>query len=284
MTRQEQQQENPDIDFSSILHSPCTLIALNQPLPISLLARALEITTNDKRQNTLIAADGGADRLVKASMYASTRLDRNVDLDTFVPDIVTGDFDSISASCLEHLTSHPQCTVKKEYGQDTTDLQKCLQYVDQVQPKEPTGVAASRPVFALGALGGRLDHSLSNISLLQKVKSMSLTLVSIESTAQLIPAGKTTIYCLESLQGPTCGLIPVYGPVHVKTMGLKWEISGEMAMNGLVSSSNSFKGLDETDDQYRLVRNGKVYYKVTVETSRDILWTCELKREANEHQ
>lgn len=57
--------------------------------------------------------------------------------------------------------------------QDTTDLQKCLSYVQSVAIRRGLDPAALT-VVALGAVGGRLDHTLSNLSTLHMFRDMHL--------------------------------------------------------------------------------------------------------------
>ncbi len=44
-------------------------------------------------------------------------------------------------------------------------------------------------------------------------------------------------------EGPTCGLIPIAGPVTATSTGLQWNVSATtLRVGGLVSSSNSLTG------------------------------------------
>ncbi len=83
----------------------------------------------------LIAADGGGDVCLAADL---------------LPDIVTGDFDSISPAALEELRQ--RTTVRERPEQDSSDLTKALVEAEQL---------AAKHVTILGYRGGRSDHLIS---------------------------------------------------------------------------------------------------------------------------
>ena len=72
------------------------------------------------------------------------------------PDFFVGDMDSASPSSLDFLAENEIETVKLEREKDDTDFQLCLKLAAQ---KEAEGC----DVAVINALGGRLDHLLSNI-------------------------------------------------------------------------------------------------------------------------
>lgn len=63
-----------------------------------------------------------------------------------------------------------------------------------------------------GALGGRLDHSLSSLSTLHAHRDLSLVLLGDGNLARLAPAGRCIIRPDRRLEGPSCGLVPCAGP------------------------------------------------------------------------
>lgn len=89
-----------------------------------------------------IAVDRGFDHLVNQGI---------------VPDIVIGDFDSISGSTGEVIKDHVHMQFPAE--KDETDLELALTYAIEQNPES---------VIIYGATGGRLDHELINIQLLKK--------------------------------------------------------------------------------------------------------------------
>ena len=75
-----------------------------------------------------------------------------------------------------------------------------------------------------GGLGGRLDHTLSSLSTLHKWPHLHLVLWGEGNMAQLLTPGKHTIRPAKGVEGPTCGLVPLNGPAHLTSTGLKWNL------------------------------------------------------------
>ena len=178
------------------------LVILNHNLPR--LTAALW-----RRARLVVVADGGADQLLEASRgweeegdgSAGRRRRADDDKDgrdgddgsggetpplpapRFLPDAIVGDLDSISAKARAHYESLGVRIVDLAGDQDCTDLQKCLEFaageVEKLQSSAAATAAAypssflpvppPPPVFVAGALGGRLDHSLSAISTLYAI-------------------------------------------------------------------------------------------------------------------
>lgn len=150
--------------------------------------------------------------------------------------------------------------------QDTTDLVKCLQYAAGRE-----GVPASAPRVALGALGGRLDHTLAALSLLfSPAHASTLVLVGDGCVARRVPAGVTTLTPVAGVEGPACGLVALSAaPVPVTTTGLAWNLNGGAAAGG---QGLALGGLQSTS-------NAVVGENVTVESGGDLLWTTTLRGE-----
>jgi thiamine pyrophosphokinase len=73
------------------------------------------------------------------------------------PDVIIGDMDSASTFQLEHYKNQGVKIVKYPQEKDATDTQLALEYALKVEPQA---------IEIWGALGGRLDHALANLSLL----------------------------------------------------------------------------------------------------------------------
>ena len=72
-----------------------------------------------------------------------------------------------------------------------------------------------------GALGGRLDHTLSSLSTLHKNRDMDIVLWGEGNMAQLLPMGKHIIHPWPQIKGASCGLVPLAGPATVTSTGLQ---------------------------------------------------------------
>jgi thiamine pyrophosphokinase len=100
-------------------------------------------------------------------------------------------------------------------------------------------------VIVLGAFGGRFDQEIATIHSCYSWRSSfhSMVLLGGENVATLLTPGEHEMRPVRGVEGPTCGLLPVGGPVsRITTEGLQWDLrDGELGMGKLVSSSNCFR-------------------------------------------
>lgn len=181
-----------------------------------------------KRANYKICADGGANYLYDMSSAARERR---------IPDAIKGDMDSAREEVLRFYASK-DTTIIRDSDQNSNDFTKCLKTLSEIQRHR--GVTLD--VLVAGALGGRLDHEISNLSSLYGWRCFeSITLLSDVSLATILHGpGHFTIIPELSFEGPTCGLLPLGGACSdVRTSGLRWNLCGQtLEFGGLVSSSN----------------------------------------------
>ncbi|KAI8587942.1 thiamine pyrophosphokinase [Geranomyces variabilis] len=247
------------------------LVILNQPLCNSEAFAALWANTS-----VHLCADGGANRL-----YDSFGEDAHA-RKRYIPEYICGDFDSLRADVRAWYSAQGTELVYLP-SQYSTDLQKCLQvyrdkFEQRASAKDEDNLPISSPppstsqalsdVVILGALSGRFDHVMASVHAVFTAEvTRRVYLMSGESVAVLLRPGVHDITCVRSLEGPTCGLIPIGVSVaHVITKGLKWDVDHSMPLSfgTLVSTSNAFA---ENDDETVVVR---------VETDAPILWTVEV--------
>jgi thiamine pyrophosphokinase len=124
-----------------------------------------------------------------------------------------------------------------------------------------------RVAVVFGAFGGRFDQEMAAINSLFKWSSVFDRVVLLDGktvSALLLGPGSHQLRLITAIEGPTCGLIPIAGPVDsVDSTGLVWNIEGRRLEWGvLVSSSNSL--------------DPKAGGIVEVRTSQTLLWTCSL--------
>lgn len=74
-----------------------------------------------------------------------------------------------------------------------------------------------------GALGGRLDHTLSNLNTLYCFRHLNMALWGDGNLVRLLRAGRATIHPARC-EGPTCGLVPLARPATASSTGLKWDL------------------------------------------------------------
>ncbi|KAJ3101852.1 hypothetical protein HDU97_001026 [Phlyctochytrium planicorne] len=272
--------------ISSASHAPthhrrpaAALIILNQPLPdVSWLDR-LWASASVK-----LCADGGANRLFDLCGSDEVRM-------RFLPDRIIGDLDSLRLE-VKRWYEGKGVAVERQHSQDSTDFGKCVSHIESLEAKisepvptpptladavegtsqfPPVGTAPA-PVYELiviGALGGRFDQTMASVNSLVAIgKERKVYLVCNDSIVTLLtPDFDHLIECERSIEGPTCGLIPIGCSVaNMETEGLKWNIDKSMpsSFGGMVSTSNAFAepGVDGTAF-------------IRVKTDEKVLWTVE---------
>lgn len=152
----------------------------------------------------VIAADGGLQHCLRLNIQ---------------PDLVVGDFDSLSEVELEALEESGVQLERHPVAKDETDLELAL-------------AAAARwgadEVRVYGALGARWDMSVANLLLLAHpdYQSLSIRLIAGRQTLRLVQAGETVQ--LHGQSGDLVSLIPLRGEAAgVRTVGLAYPLRGE---------------------------------------------------------
>lgn len=151
----------------------------------------------------IIAADGGA-RLARTCGH--------------VPHVVVGDMDSLSAEEVDDLLAHGALIERHDPAKDETDLELALLYAVR---------SGARWIRIFGAIGGRIDQTLANITLLalDALDGCDVRLVSGAQTLWLIGPGAHEIH---GARGDTLSLIPLTGDaVNIRTEGLDYPLRGE---------------------------------------------------------
>lgn len=68
-------------------------------------------------------------------------------------------------------------------------------------------------------MGGRLDHTLANLSTLHMFRHLNIALVGEGNLVRLVRAGRALIRPWGQGEGPHCGLIPLNGPAVASSTG-----------------------------------------------------------------
>ena len=155
----------------------------------------------------LVAADGGADRLLALGAE---------------PEAVIGDFDSISTAARLRLAGRLYPMAE----QVTTDFDKALRSI------------AAPFVLGLGFAGQRLDHGLAVLNGLVRHKDRRCLIVSGTDVTFLAPRALN----LNLPVGSRLSLFPM-GPVQGESQGLRWPLQG-LAFDpaGMIGTSNAVSG------------------------------------------
>ncbi|XP_057782346.1 thiamine pyrophosphokinase 1 isoform X2 [Salvia miltiorrhiza] len=229
------------------------LVVLNRDLPrfTPLLWKNAQIR---------ICADGGANRLYDELPLLFPDEATSAVRERYKPDLIKGDMDSVRLEVSQFYRKLGTDVVDASDDQDTTDLHKCVAYIQDL----PNLKNQNTCILVAGALGGRFDHEVGNINVLCRFSSTRIVLLSDDCLIQLLPSSyHHEIHIHPSIEGPHCGLVPISGPSKSSTTtGLQWNLSDtEMRFGGLISTSNLVK--DEI---------------VTVRSDADLLWTISLKK------
>ncbi|KAG9444539.1 hypothetical protein H6P81_015879 [Aristolochia fimbriata] len=244
----------PTLPSSNDHDATYALVVLNQRLP-----RFTPLLW--QRAHLRLCADGGANR-VYDEMPEILRDEDVLDVRRrFKPDVIKGDMDSLRTDVKEFYVNLGTNVVDEAQDQDTTDLHKCIAYIQDCTREMNK---KSLNILVAGALGGRFDHEIGNVNVLYKFSDLRIILLSDDCLIQLLP--KThhhEIHIESSVVGPHCGLIPIGAPsARTTTTGLQWDLTDmEMSFGGLISTSN-------------IAREEKV----TVESDSDLLWTISLRK------
>ena len=128
-----------------------------------------------------------------------------------VPDIVCGDFDSVDMEAVQR--EFPAVSVVPTPDQEFADLEKAIQ------------VARTRgalDVAILGALGGRMDHTLSSFALLQKyANELSLRLLDDRGATWALKSRPGQSFV--TFPGDTVSLVTFTGAI-VSIEGVQWPL------------------------------------------------------------
>lgn len=132
-------------------------------------------------------------------------------------DAVVGDLDSLTRAERKALLESATAVYRHPPDKDWTDLELA---VDHALARSPTRIV----VF--GAFGGRLDHSVANVFLLEKgcAAGVSIELISGDETAWLV----TDSHEIPSaLIGDRVSLLSITQSARVETIGLRYALHGD---------------------------------------------------------
>lgn len=99
-----------------------------------------------KEIDYIICADGGTDKISRLNI---------------IPDVIIGDLDSVSKKSLEVFKN---VKIIPRRDQNSTDLEKSLAYAVKLKPDK---------ILIFGAVGNRIDHTLTNLNMLKKFSSFA---------------------------------------------------------------------------------------------------------------
>jgi len=155
-----------------------------------------------REDDFLIGADGGARHIMALGL---------------MPHFVIGDLDSLTEDDMYELGSADVRVDQYPANKDETDLELAIQYALQLDFSS---------IVVVAALGGRMDQTLGNISLLTDLVMSNVDIRFDDGVEELF-------FCRNQAQvkgniGDIISLVPWNGDVSgVRTTGLKWPLRGE---------------------------------------------------------
>jgi len=182
-----------------------------------------------EKADLLIGADGGSRTILKHG---------------FTPDVVIGDLDSFEAP------ESPTFKVIHKPDQETNDLEKALNYAIE---------QGTLQCIVLGAFGYRMDHSVKNLSVLNKFHDSFEQLVFRDEVFDAILVNEE--FSTRISAGNIVSLFPVSGEVTgIRTEGLKFSLEEESLKNGVRDGTSN----EAISDQFSVrIKTGElvVFYE-----------------------
>lgn len=177
-------------------HMPRCIIFANGRLPDLTAARGVI-----RAEDTLIAADGGTQHALELGLR---------------PSLIIGDLDSLTFD-LEELARAGTRIIRHPKDKNETDLELALEQAVELGHRE---------IVILGALGGRLDQTLGNLSLLTNSQYASLDIRLDDGVEEAFFLRNQAVISGEP--GDLVSLIPWGEEVGgIQTEGLRWPLKGE---------------------------------------------------------
>ncbi|EDO34380.1 predicted protein [Nematostella vectensis] len=209
-----------------------------------------------------VCVDGAANHLHTHFFSDIDSVFSEYELD-FVPDFITGDFDSINKHVLEDLSARGSQIIETP-DQDHTDFTKALKFV--LSRSNIDSLLDSVVVLCGLPTESRFDQVFANLNTLMiasKISDKPVWFIYGESMSVLIQPGKHTINVQSGLEGDWCSLVPIGRPcTDVTTSGLKWNLEhSTLEFGSLISTSNMLDGTG----------------LVNIETNETLLWTIGIK-------
>lgn len=158
----------------------------------------------------IVGADGGANNLKKINV---------------LPDLVIGDFDSISESTLRW--AEKKSSVIKIKRQNDTDVEKAIKHLIKNGFDE---------AIIIGGTGDRLDHSIANIGFVFKYsKQIKLYLIHMNSILFVISGIKE----FKTRKGEVISLYAFDKKTRITSSGLKYKLNNASLMFGEKDSTSN---------------------------------------------
>lgn len=178
---------------------------------------------------------------------------------TQLPSVVHGDLDSLRDDVQQYYRNK-NVPITQDPDQYSTDFAKAIKQISKNQPE-------THDILVFGTIAGRVDQGIGLLSEFHREQNSTkhpdirFWLFSESSISFILMKGKTIIHTPlnERLITKNIGVLPVYGPAHITTQGLEWDVEDwPTQMGGQVSTSNHI-----------------VQDRVVISTDTEVLFTVE---------
>ena len=148
---------------------------------------------NNEKYDYIICADGGANHTYKMGI---------------IPNFIVGDLDSAEDNIIDYYKNNNVKFEKFPSKKDETDTELCIYLANKLKCEE---------IHIIGALGGRLDHTLANINILSNTKSLNIKSKIISEKEEVFIAIDEKVE-IEGRAGDIISIIPINGDAYGVTL------------------------------------------------------------------
>jgi thiamine pyrophosphokinase len=166
-----------------------------------------------KSASFIIAADGGANICLKHKI---------------IPNVIIGDFDSISQSALLRFQKIRQIQIKE---QETTDLEKALSYALTFQPDE---------IIICSLFGNRLDHTFANAVIMHNFASQYPIPLTLYDNSGILTLWQPGQRHLKNKNRKTVSFFSFGDIKNLTLTGFRYELHGRDFLENFIGVSNEY--------------------------------------------
>lgn len=124
---------------------------------------------------------------------------RHLDVLGIAPQVIIGDMDSLAPELLKRYEERGSRIITYPADKDKTDTWLALEYALEREPEQ---------VFIFGALGGRLDHTLANVSLLALAATRGIKARIIDEWCEVFLVNGNGEHTIDGEKGQTVSFLP----------------------------------------------------------------------------
>ena len=169
------------------------------------------------KDKALIVVDGAANNAYKIGIY---------------PDVISGDFDSISDVALQYFKNSNKTKIINTPDQNYTDLEKSIIYCQKEYNP--------RNIYVLNAIGGdRLDHTIANFRLGKKFLDNNKNIIFIKYGNQCIQHIKNSRLEINGKIGDNVAILSSGDDAFATSNGLKYEMTDYHLIFGVQESTSN---------------------------------------------